>query len=62
MIIVVKDAGNPTEELKELAIIMAKLRAATIKWQTYYGASNRERMKYWETKADDWIKEHITND
>ncbi len=46
------------QELSTLAEIMTRLRYHTKYWQDYYGAINRNKMHYWEVKADEWI---VTN-
>ena len=45
-------------ELKEVAYIMTGLRHHTKIWQEQYGATNRNNMRLWEQKADEWIKKH----
>lgn len=53
-----KTEEDVKKELADVAYIITGLREHTKKWQQYYGAPNRNNMKLWEQKADEWINKH----
>lgn len=46
-------------ELLKLAQIVINLRKTTKHWQEHFGAINRNKMKFWEEKADEWISKNV---
>lgn len=46
-------------ELLKLANILLKLRRTTKYWQEHYGSQNKQVMKVWEDKADEWLQKNI---
>jgi len=53
------EVENEDEALLELATIMIKLRHNTKTWESEYGVFTKRAKKYWEEKADEWIKKHV---
>ncbi|MCX6208350.1 MAG: hypothetical protein NTZ59_02315 [Bacteroidetes bacterium] len=50
---------NTKDTLLELAAIMFWLRHYSNLWQTNFGVVNKNRMVYWQEKADDFINKNI---
>jgi hypothetical protein len=54
---------NSEEELLQKASnlfhILVNLRDKTKKWENHGGYINRQNRKYWEKKADEFIKENL---
>ena len=46
------------EELKELAYLATGMREWQKKWKEDFGYANKENMKAWEKKMDEWIEKH----
>jgi hypothetical protein len=53
------EVDNVEKELINLSNILNKLRAATKEWEIKYGFATRQTKKYWESKADEWLINHI---
>jgi hypothetical protein len=47
------------EEFEQLAIIVKNLRYHTKYWQLHFGSNNRNNMKRWEEKADQWLCDNL---
>lgn len=57
---IIVEIDLPVEKaLIELAYIMQNLRRSQNYFKEHYGYVNRQAQKYWEDKADAWIKQHI---
>ena len=52
---------NESPELKELAIIIIKLRHYTEYWHLHHGGPAKRNMDNWKNKADEWIYSHISH-
>ena len=53
------DSSEISETLKEALWILFKLRHHSKKWKDNYGHQNRDRMNYWEEKADEFLEKVI---
>lgn len=60
--IIVQTDLPPDKALLELAYIVKHLRESSNKWQIHFGSTNRNIMRGWEAKADDWIEKHIVKE
>lgn len=47
------------EKLEELAKISHNLRHYSKIWKQHYGATNRNQMKVWEDKMDEWLQDNV---
>lgn len=56
---IVEVEESAEKSLIELATIMRELRWNMKIWQTHFGSTNRNNMKRWEEKADQWLSKHI---
>jgi hypothetical protein len=45
--------------LEELAAIMHNLRLAEKKFNDVFGHENRQKVKYWQEKADLWLANNV---
>lgn len=45
--------------INELAKILFRLRETTKHWEYWHGAEAKNAKKYWEEKADVWIKKNV---
>lgn len=55
MVVKIFDQAN----MDELVEISYKLRYYTKIWMEHYGCQNRNRMKYWEAKMDEWLWNNV---
>jgi len=46
------------KELKEAANILLNLQLKLVNWQTHYGIENKNRLHFWQEKANAWIEKH----
>ena len=53
------NSSDIIETLRESLWILFKLRHHSKKWKDNYGFQNRDRMNYWEEKADEFLEKVI---
>ena len=58
-VVIINNKDDIFKKLNEISIILINLRNTTDFWNTKFGGSNREKMVYWEKKADEWINNNI---
>lgn len=53
------EVNDIKQELLNLANILKELRYHTKYWELNFGSRPKENKKYWEDKADTWLRDHI---
>ncbi len=53
-----ENESDMKEELRELAYLATGMREWQKKFDSQFGANNREKKKHWEAKMDAWLNKY----